>query len=139
MSEYIEREAALQIIDYAKQLTSEQIVKESGTYELLSDTGKACYDGIITTLAMCKRLINEAVIAADVKPEIHAYWIRGKEFGFKTHNPMWYCSNCGGGIRYNTTLRTYEKHKKPVEEVNCFCRKCGAKMDLEPIYEREES
>lgn len=77
--------------------------------------------------------------AADVKPEIHAYWIRGKEFGFKTHNPMWYCSNCGGGIRYNTTLRTYEKHKKPVEEVNCFCRKCGAKMDLEPIYEREES
>lgn len=77
--------------------------------------------------------------AADVKTEIHAYWIRGKEFGFRTHNPMWYCSNCGGGIRYNTTLRTYEKHKKPVEEVNCFCRKCGAKMDLEPIYEREEN
>jgi hypothetical protein len=76
---------------------------------------------------------------ADVQPEIHAYWIRGKEFGFRTHNPMWYCSNCGGGIRYNTTLRTYEKHKKPVEEVNCFCRKCGAKMDLEPIYEREET
>lgn len=76
---------------------------------------------------------------ADAQPVVHAYWIRGKEFGFKTHNPMWYCSNCGGGIRYNTTLRTYEKHKKPVEEVNCFCRKCGAKMDREPIYEREEN
>ena len=76
--------------------------------------------------------------AADVKTEIHAYWIRGKEFGFKTHNPTWYCSNCGGSIRYDTTLRTYQKHKKSVEEVNCFCRKCGAKMDLPPIYERNK-
>ncbi len=76
--------------------------------------------------------------AADVKAEIHAYWIRGKEFGFKTHNPTWYCSNCGGSIRYDTSLRTYQKHKKSVEEVNCFCRKCGAKMDLPPIYERNK-
>lgn len=68
MAEYIKREAALQIIDYAKQLINEQIVRDSGAYELLSDTGKACYDGIITALAMCKRLINEAVIAADVQP-----------------------------------------------------------------------
>lgn len=68
MAEYIEREAALQIIDYAKQLTIEQIVRDSGADELLSDTGKACCGGIITALAMCKRLINEAVIAADVQP-----------------------------------------------------------------------
>lgn len=78
------------------------------------------------------------VPSADAQPIIHAYWIRGKEFGFKTHNPTWYCSNCGGSIRYDTTLRTYQKHKKSVEEVNCFCRKCGAKMDLPPIYERNK-
>lgn len=70
---------------------------------------------------------------------IHAYWIRGKECGFKTHNPTWYCSNCGSSIRYDTTPRTYQKQKKPVEEVNCFCRKCGAKMDLPPIYERDDT
>lgn len=74
--------------------------------------------------------------ATDVQPVVHAYWIRGKEFGFRTHNSIWYCSNCGGSIRYNTTLGTYQKDKKPVQEVNCFCRKCGAKMDLEPIYDR---
>lgn len=68
MTDYIKREAVLQIIDYAKQLTSEQIIRESCAYELLSDTGKACYDGIMTAFDMCKRLINEAVITADVQP-----------------------------------------------------------------------
>ena len=102
---------------------------------------KLCFETCLSRIDPIDPIIQTIMgfPAIDAKPEIHAYWIRGKEFGFKTHNPMWYCSNCGGGIRYNTTLRTYEKHKKPVEEVNCFCRKCGAKMDLEPIYEREES
>lgn len=76
--------------------------------------------------------------SADVQLVVHAYWIRGKEYGFRTQNSTWYCSNCGGSIRYDTTLRTYQKHKKSVEEVNCFCRKCGAKMDLPPIYERDK-
>lgn len=104
MAEYIEREAALQIIDYAKQLTIEQIVRESGEYELLSDTGKACYDGMITALVMCKRLINEAVIAADVQPIVYAH---------KTINVgrRSYCSNCG---------------KLAIMED--FCSKCGAKV-----------
>lgn len=96
---------------------------------VLKTLQKANIGGYIT-----ERLLE--IPAADVQPIIHAYWIRGKEYGFKTHNPTWYCSNCGGSIRYNTTLRTYQKQKKSVEEVNCFCRKCGAKMDLPPIYER---
>lgn len=98
--------------------------------DVLETLRKASIGGYITD-----RLLE--IPAADVQPIIQAYWIRGKEFGFNTHNSTWYCSNCGGSIRYNTTLRTYEKHKKPVEEVNCFCRKCGAKMDLPPIYERD--
>ena len=121
MSEYISREALIEMVNGSERPENERI--DIGYNEALND--------------IKQRLVE--MPAADVQPEIHAYWIRGKEFGFKTHNPMWYCSNCGGGIRYNTTLRTYEKHKKPVEEVICFCRKCGAKMDLEPIYEREES
>lgn len=98
---------------------------------VLKTLQKANIGGYIT-----ERLLE--IPAADAKTEIHAYWIRGKEFGFKTHNPTWYCSNCGGSIRYDTSLRTYQKHKKSVEEVNCFCRKCGAKMDLPPIYERNK-
>ena len=109
---------------------SEYICKEDLIKKLCFVTCLSPIDPIIQTIM--------GFPATDAKPEIHAYWIRGKEFGFKTHNPMWYCSNCGGSIRYNTTLRTYQKAKRPVQEVNCFCRKCGAKMDLEPIYEREE-
>lgn len=67
---------------------------------------------------------------ADVQPVIHAHWRRGEEKGFKTYNPLWYCSNCGGQIRYDTRMRQYQKTKRPVWEVNAFCRKCGARMDL---------
>lgn len=120
MAEYISREEA---IDKMRSLKSSFRAKNDW------DSG---YD---TAIAEAFEHIKRVPVA-DVKTEIHAYWIRGKEFGFKTHNPIWYCSNCGGSIRYDTTLRTYQKHKKSVEEVNCFCRKCGAKMDLPPIYER---
>ena len=67
--------------------------------------------------------------AADVQPVIHAHWKRGEEKGFRTYNPLWYCSNCGERIRYDTRTRTYQKTKRPVWEVNAFCRKCGARMD----------
>ena len=67
--------------------------------------------------------------AADVQPVIHAHWRRGEEKGFRTYNPLWYCSNCGGQIRYDTRMRQYQKAKRPVWEVNAFCRKCGARMD----------
>lgn len=67
---------------------------------------------------------------ADVEPVRHGRWIRGVSKGFP-ENPtcLWYCSCCGEKIRYNDTLRTYQKLKKPVNEVNPRCRKCGAKMD----------
>ena len=112
MAEYIKREAALQIIDYAKQLTSEQIVRESGAYELLSDTGKACYDGIITALAMCKRLINEAVVVADVQPVKRGEWTWNSEPIFGNPYGSYECSECGdrADFKYN------------------YCCSCGAEM-----------
>lgn len=74
--------------------------------------------------------LDEAMIfCADVQPVIHAHWICGEEKGFRTYNPLWYCSNCGGQIRYDTRMRQYQKIKRPVWEVNAFCRKCGARMD----------
>lgn len=115
MAEYIEREAALQIIDYAKQLASEQIVRESGTYELLPDTGKACYDGIITALAMCKRLINEGVIAADVQTVKRGRWIEHCDDLFPLESTI-ECSVCG------------ERENMDMHNDN-FCPNCGAKMD----------
>lgn len=67
---------------------------------------------------------------ADVEPVRHGRWIRGASKGFpKNPTCLWYCSCCGEKIRYNDTLRTYQKLKKPVSEVNPRCRKCGAKMD----------
>ena len=109
MAEYIERETTLQIVDYAKQRTIEHIVSESGAYELLSDTGKACYDGIITALDMCKRLIKEAVIAADVQPVKRGWWqLLKHEYGIK----YYCCSVC---------------NKNDVEKYN-YCPHCGAKM-----------
>lgn len=70
----------------------------------------------------------------NTRPIVHAHWTRGKELGWHTTNTTWYCSNCGNLIRYNPTLRTYQKEKKPVEEINCFCRKCGAIMDEPTIW-----
>jgi len=72
--------------------------------------------------------VREVPSATDVQLVVYAHWIRGEEKGFKTYNPLWYCSNCGGQIRYDTRMRTYQKAKRPVWEVNAFCRKCGAKM-----------
>ena len=67
---------------------------------------------------------------ADVEPVRHGRWIRGVSKGFpKNPTCLWYCSCCGEKIRYVDTLRTYQKIKKPVNEVNPRCRKCGAKMD----------
>ena len=68
--------------------------------------------------------------SADVEPVRHGRWIRGVSKGFpKNPSCLWYCSCCGEKIKYTDTLRTYQKMKKPVNEVNPRCRKCGAKMD----------
>jgi hypothetical protein len=66
----------------------------------------------------------------DAEPVRHGRWIRGTSKGWPTSpSCLWYCSCCGEKIRYVDTLRTYQKIKKPVNEVNPYCRKCGAKMD----------
>ena len=44
---------------------------------------------------------------------------------------LWYCSICGGKIRYNPKRRTYNIAKLPTHEMNRYCRCCGAKMDME--------
>lgn len=61
---------------------------------------------------------------AENEPVRHGQWIHcaGK-------SNLWYCSECGGKILYNPTRRTYNIKKLPVDEMNRFCRSCGAKMD----------
>ncbi len=61
---------------------------------------------------------------ADVAEVKHGEWVRcdGK-------SNLWYCSECGDKILYNPTRRTYNIRKRPVNEVNKYCRCCGAKMD----------
>lgn len=53
----------------------------------------------------------------------HGQWIhcQGK-------SNLWYCSKCGAKIIYNSTRKTYNIEKKPVSEVNKYCRNCGVKM-----------
>lgn len=118
MSEYIKREDTLQIIDYAKQLTNEQIVKESGTYELLSDTGKACYDGIVTALDMCKRLVNEAVVAAEVKPKTTCRMIP-LEPDCRRYTDVFICTHCHQHIHLGFIRKEYSGN---------FCLECGAEV-----------
>lgn len=77
---------------------------------------------------MCEAVLHTPSV--DIEPVRHGRWIRGVSKGFpKNPTCLWYCSCCGEKIRYNDTLRTYQKSKKPVNEVNPRCRKCGAKMD----------
>ena len=75
-------------------------------------------------------IVNK-IPTADVQEVRHGRWIRGKsKSAFPAKPPaIWYCSCCGEIIRYADVLRTYQKSKKPVNEVNPRCRKCGAKMD----------
>lgn len=77
-----------------------------------------------TILGVCFTI--EARKTIDAVPVVHGRWIHcdGK-------SNLWYCSECGGKILYNPTRRTYNITKLPVEEMNKFCRNCGAKMDLE--------
>ena len=114
MAEYIKREATLQIVDYAKQRTIEHIVREIGAYESLSNTCKAYYDSIITALDMCKQLIKEAVITADVQPVKRGRWIITDD----VEHFIAICSECG---------RTEDS--RDIKDMP-YCH-CGARMDGE--------
>ena len=68
----------------------------------------------------------ESMPAVDAAPVVHGRWIHCKG---KSH--IWYCSNCGGKVNYNNAHKVYTKNMKLIEEVNRFCRNCGAKMNGE--------
>lgn len=127
MAEYISREAIKQVlcgIANGLSIGEAEALKTKGLKALYKTQGaKEILNAIDNDLSF--------IPAADVQPIIHAHWIRGEEKGFRTYNPLWYCSNCGGQIRYDTRMRQYQKIKRPVWEVNAFCRKCGAKMEQE--------
>lgn len=72
--------------------------------------------------AVVQNILDQPTL--DYAPVRHGHWIHcaGK-------SNLWYCSECGGKILYNPTRRTYNIKKLPVDEMNRFCRSCGAKMD----------
>lgn len=74
------------------------------------------------------RLIDLQMLmpTVDAAPVKHGQWIH-----CKGESSIWYCSVCGEKIIYNPTRKTYKPSKKPVSEINKYCRNCGVKMDLE--------
>lgn len=82
-------------------------------------------------VAALRRVIDAAKeYAVDAEFVKHGRWIRGENKGFPEKPSMiWYCSICGERIMYNDTLRTYQKIKKSVSQINSRCRNCGARMD----------
>ena len=76
-------------------------------------------------------LVIDNMPTVEAEPVKHGRWVRGVSKSWPTKpSCLWYCSCCGEKIRYDDTLRTYQKIKKPVNEVNPYCRKCGAKMEV---------
>lgn len=114
MSEYMEREAAICIADYA---ADEHPYKDPQKPETYSDYNQGWNDACDY---IRERLENEK--AADVMPVVHGRWIEDERTytGAGLSNNL--CSVCGrvGG--------TWKKGLKP-ERKWCFCPNCGAKMD----------
>ena len=70
------------------------------------------------------RTVLETAPTVDAVEVVHGRWIH-----CKGKSNLWYCSECGEKILYNPTRRTYNIEKRPVHEVNKYCRCCGTKMD----------
>lgn len=91
-------------------------IKRKDIYKLFPDNG-------VTRLRISD---IDAIPSAKVAPIIRAHWIH-----CKGKSNLWYCSYCRNTINYNPNI-----DKKPVYEVNKFCRNCGAQMyekvELEP-------
>ena len=82
------------------------------------------YDGPENDIKNCtSQLARDALSLLKAQETSTALWIH---CGGKSH--IWYCSNCGEKVNYNNARRTYTKGMKPIEEVNRFCRGCGAIM-----------
>lgn len=94
----------------------------SERFDMMCDAGGVLAPVTKAVREMVKELIK-AEPTADVEPVRHGLWIQSQT------PAIWYCSVCGERIHYNTTPRTYQIEKPPVNIVNARCRKCGAKMD----------
>lgn len=102
MAEYIEREAAIAIIE-EKQKELCPVGRYGRGYVYGSDREKYdAWDEIIDAL--------ENIPSADVAPVVHARWI---PFHSETAGDIQYCSNCKIGNAAKSD----------------FCPNCGAKMD----------
>lgn len=82
------------------------------------------YDRVHIGEAGKARKLMEDAPTVEAVEVVHGRWIhcQGK-------SNLWYCSECGEKILYNPTRRTYNIEKRPVHEVNKYCRGCGAKME----------
>lgn len=101
MAEYIEREAAIKLIEEDKVNITPTLLAIVGTY-----TAEQAFDGINQT---CDRHIEsiKELPSADVAPVVHGKWL--KDYKMPT------CSVCGNAL--------------PFEDQ--YCSNCGAKMDGE--------
>lgn len=75
MEDYISREAALKVIALSKPALHEMLKEENISTDNLSNTGQACYDGMISAIDMCYKLISEAVTTADVRLVRYGKWL----------------------------------------------------------------
>lgn len=101
-----------------------RLIDAEKAYEIARDSG--CHNDFAMSLADLTSLreVLEDCPTVDAVEVVHGEWIhcQGK-------SNLWYCSACGEKVLYNPTRRTYNIAKRPVHEVNKYCRCCGAKMD----------
>ena len=114
MSDLISREAAINAL---KEYYCEDCTYYDAKCKSVLSENCPIYN-VISTISIMPTIATE--------PVRHAYWVpcAGKP-------RIWYCNECGERINYNQARRTYKPASKPVHEVNRWCRRCGAKMDLE--------
>lgn len=102
MTEYIEREAAVKIVEKYGTTNGSVLGKHSG----VSD---------------CVAVEIEKLPAEDVVPVIHGRWVGLEYDGYADGAPvydLWECSECGEEVR-----------GEDVPETHLYCLNCGAKMD----------
>ena len=94
--------------------------------------GQGNYDNALFASELGKMISTYPTI--DAAPVKHGQWIH-----CKGESSIWYCSVCGEKIIYNPTRKTYKPSKKPVNEINKYCRNCGAMMGVEGQDAKEET
>jgi len=107
MAEYIEREAAIKLVEEDKVEITPTLLAVVGTY-----TAEQAFDGINQT---CDRHIEaiKELPAADVVPVVHGQWV--KTVGENGVTSACRCSECG-----------FEDNRYSLFN---YCPNCGARMD----------